>query len=341
MANSKKGAKTKATASKSKKTNTKPKENKQQTTPPLRREIGGIFLIFVAAVVIVSFFDKGGFFSYVTLAFKGMIGKWGYWLSPVCLVLAGFILLFHRGMPVRFRVFSALILPVLLANMINLFQYHPSGLLGFPELLIDLWEQGTEGTSGGVLGGFPAQLMQMWLHRALPFVIFLILFVFFLVKAVNFSVSEAYDKVKERVSTPYDPADYEEEEPAVNERIPRDKRASRPQRVNDPAVATSPMPKRRTYSPDIPIGEEGEALTVGQLEDIPDQSFSAKGTTRARGRGIAGNGRKPGTGKAIGARYRRRLEGIQGRAQRDRRSKNKADRPRCRRDFRPAQNGKN
>ena len=140
MANSKKGAKTKSTASKSKKNNTKTPEKKQQTAPPLRREIGGIFLIFVAAVVIVSFFDKGGFFSYVTLAFKGMIGKWGYLLSPACLVLAGFILLFHRGMPVKFRVFSALILPVLLANMINLFQYQPSGHLDFAEMMLDLWE---------------------------------------------------------------------------------------------------------------------------------------------------------------------------------------------------------
>ena len=282
MANSKKGAKTKSTASKSKKNNTKTPEKKQQTAPPLRREIGGIFLIFVAAVVIVSFFDKGGFFSYVTLAFKGMIGKWGYLLSPACLVLAGFILLFHRGMPVKFRVFSALILPVLLANMINLFQYQPSGHLDFAEMMLDLWEQGTEGTSGGVVGGLPAQLLQLWLHQALPFVIFLILFVFFLVKAVNFNVSDAYDKVKERANVPYDPADYENQEPALLEKIVRDQRASRAQRVNNPAVATSPMPKRRTYSADIPIGEDEEPLTVGQLEDYPDQSFAAKGTSRAK-----------------------------------------------------------
>ena len=49
--------------------------------------------------------------------------------------------------------------------------------------------------------------------------------------------------------------------------------------MNEPAIATSPAPKRHTYSPDIPIGEEGEALTVGQLDDIPDQSFSGKGTS--------------------------------------------------------------
>ena len=281
MANSSKGAKKKTPAPRTKKTNSRTKEKAAgESARPMRREIGGIFLIFLAAIVIVSFFDKSGFFHYVRLAFCGLIGTWGYYVAPICLVLAGFILLFHRGQPVRFRVFSALILPVMLSNMIHI--WHPAKILGFPELLIDLWEQGIAGTAGGVIGGLPAQLLQLWLHGMLSFLILLVLFALFLIKAVNFSVSEAYDKVKERVSTPYDPADYEEEEPAVNERIPRDKRASRPQRVNDPAVATSPMPKRRTYSPDIPIGEEGEALTVGQLEDIPDQSFSAKGTTRAR-----------------------------------------------------------
>lgn len=283
MANSSKGAKKKTAAPKTKKTSSRTKETPQnEPVRPLRREIGGIFSVFLAAIVIVSFFDKGGFFRVVTLALKGLLGKWGYFVAPVCLVLAGFILLLHRGRPVKFRVFSALILPVLLSNMINLWEYHPAKGLGFPDMLIDLWEQGIAGTSGGVIGGLPAQLMQMWLHQALPFLIFLILFVFFLIKAVNFSVSEAYDRVKERVNIPYDPADYEENEPVVNEKIVRERRTGRPQRVSEPAIATSPAPKRHTYSPDIPIGEEGEALTVGQLDDIPDQSFSGKGTSRAR-----------------------------------------------------------
>ena len=91
----------------------------------------GIFSLFLAAIVIVSFFDEGGFFHVVTLAVKGLLGKWGYFVAPVCLVLAGFILLLHRGRPVKFRVFSALILPVLLSNMINLWQYHPAKGLGF------------------------------------------------------------------------------------------------------------------------------------------------------------------------------------------------------------------
>ena len=155
MANSKKGAKTKSTASKSKKNNTKTPEKKQQTAPPLRREIGGIFLIFVAAVVIVSFFEGDGIFSFVKTVFMGALGKWGYWVSFPCLVLAGFVLLTHRGKPVKFRVFSALILPILLANMINIFQEDLPTSLGFPNNVIELWMQGTEGTSGGIFGGIP------------------------------------------------------------------------------------------------------------------------------------------------------------------------------------------
>ena len=288
MANSTKGGK-KAPAAKTKKKTSRAKAPQsapisEAAVKPLRREIGGIALLFLAAVVVVSFFDREGFFRWVRTGLMGLIG-WGYWIAPAALAVAGLALLFHHGRPVRLRVFSACIVPVLLANIINLFSYVPnigSGKI-VPDMIVDLWNQGIANKSGGVLGGLPAQLMGMWLHQMLSFILFLILLVFFLVKALNFNVSDAYAKVKERASVPYDPADYESPEKSVpvKEQIAPERRSERPQRVSDPAVATAPKPKLRTYSMDIPMGEDEEPLKVGELEDLPDQSFPAR-TTRAK-----------------------------------------------------------
>ena len=284
MANTSKGGKKASSAPKSrKKTAAKTPAQTSPEAKPIRREVGGLALLFLAAIVLVSFFDTGDFFGYVQKGFKGLIG-YGYWIAPLALGLAGFILIFHRGLPVKLRVFSALILPVLLAGIINSIQYEYTynGANLFPGILEDLWLSGIEGQSGGVLGGFPSWLLVKWLHGVLSFIIYLILILFFTIKAFNFNVSDAYAKVKERASVPYDPADYEQEKSAVAEKAaPSEKRSARPARVSDPAVATAPAPKRRTYNMDLPIGDEGEALTVGQLDDIPDQSFPVK-PTRAK-----------------------------------------------------------
>lgn len=299
MANSTKGGK-KAPAAKTKKKTSRAKAPQsapisEAAVKPLRREIGGIALLFLAAVVVVSFFDREGFFRWVRTGLMGLIG-WGYWIAPAALAVAGLALLFHHGRPVRLRVFSACIVPVLLANIINLFSYVPnigSGKI-VPDMIVDLWNQGIANKSGGVLGGLPAQLMGMWLHQMLSFLLFLILLVFFLIKALNFNVSDAYAKVKERASVPYDPADYESPEKSVpvKEQIAPERRSERPQRVSDPAVATTPKPKLRTYSMDIPMGEDEEPLKVGELEDLPDQSFPAR-TTRTKVRRKSAAEEKP------------------------------------------------
>ena len=68
--------------------------------------------------------------------------------------------------------------------------------------------------------------------------------------------------MKDRASVPYNPEDYEQDEPVVQEKAPAEARSVRVGRVNDPRVATSAAPKARTYSTDLPIGEEGDALPL-------------------------------------------------------------------------------
>ena len=292
----KSGAKKKPAPKTKKKPGAVPAPESESAAPrrPLRREIGGVGLLALAALSVVGLFNYGGA---VTAGFtdilKGLIG-YGYYILPFALLLAGITLLGHRGRPVRLRVFSALILPILLAALLNLIYFlNDSANAALPELVRTLFLKGQSLQSGGVVGGLLSLLMfeifKLFLKGSmvgiLSGVVFAGLFLFFLVKALNFNTLAAYGKLKERAAVPYDPADYETEEeeaPAVQESAVTEKRsAARPPRVADPRIATAPAPRMRTYSADIPMGEEGEALPLNRMEDTPDQSFPSR-PTRAK-----------------------------------------------------------
>ena len=109
MAKSSKSSTKKASAPKTKKkaANTAaPKTEAAAPARPIRREVGGVGLLVLAALSVVGLFNYGGA---VTAGFtdilKGLIG-YGYYILPVALLLGGLTLLRHRGRPVRFRVFS-------------------------------------------------------------------------------------------------------------------------------------------------------------------------------------------------------------------------------------------
>ena len=283
MAKSTKGTKKKSAAPKGgKRAQQAPVVESAPSAPPLRREIAGVLFLFLAVVVVVSFFNtEGTIVALFSGVMKGMIG-WGYYVLAPAFLIAAWILVFHRGRPVTFRLVSALLLPVLFANITNLLMFvAPADKAELSSLVGYLYEQGQKMNSGGVLGGLISLLLKKGFHGSIALAIFIILFVFFLIKALNFKVYEAYARMKDRASVPYDPADYEEEEPVVQEKAAPERRSAKLSRVAEPAVATSPAPKLRTYKTDIPIGEEGEELPLGRLEDIPDQSFESR-TARAK-----------------------------------------------------------
>ncbi|MBQ3482447.1 MAG: DNA translocase FtsK [Oscillospiraceae bacterium] len=284
MANSTKGAKKKTAAPKGgKRAPRASAADKEKKAPPMRRELGGIACLLLAIVVIAGFFaDEGTLIYRFAAVLKGLVG-WGYYILTPAFLIAAWILIFHRGRPVTFRLVSALLLPILFANIASMsLGIAPSGYSGTSEYLAQLYQQGIALRNGGVFGAISILFRKIGFPNAISFALFIILFIIFAIKAIDYDIMASFRRVKERASVPYDPADYEEDEVPVREKLPEEKRVMRPQRVPDPKVATALAQKPRTYSgTDIPIGEEGEPLTVGQLDDLPDQSFGAK-TTRAK-----------------------------------------------------------
>ena len=73
---------------------------------PIRRELGGVFFLFLTLVIVVSYFnDEGAFVHFFSDLVKGFAG-WGYWISAPIFLAISYILFFHKGRPVALRCFG-------------------------------------------------------------------------------------------------------------------------------------------------------------------------------------------------------------------------------------------
>ena len=90
---------------------------------PMRREIGAAVCLALALFAALGYFHiQAIFIDFFSGLLKGLLG-YGFWLMPPALLLAAYILAFHRGRPVRLRVTCGLLLPLLFSCIVH-------GLLG-------------------------------------------------------------------------------------------------------------------------------------------------------------------------------------------------------------------
>ena len=136
-------------------TNGKKSGGKKQAAPqpkPIRREVGGILCLLLAFFACFGYFNvEALFINFFCNGLKGLIG-YGFWLVPPALLGAAIILLFHKGRPVRLRVTSVLLIPVLMGCLLHLFlvKVNPDWNVS---MLKELWTGGVAVHSGGALSG--------------------------------------------------------------------------------------------------------------------------------------------------------------------------------------------
>ena len=122
---------------------------------PIRREVGAVACLLLAIFSAFGYFHiQAIFIDFFCGLVKGLIG-YGYWLLPPMLLVASGILVFHRGRPVRLRVWCALLTPVLVGCLLHLILTRGSYEWSL-ELVKTLWSQGEALKSGGVVSGLIA-----------------------------------------------------------------------------------------------------------------------------------------------------------------------------------------
>lgn len=226
---------------------------KAPASKPFRREVGALICLLLAIFSALGYFQGDALFlRFFCGTVKGLIG-YGYWLLPPLLLAASGILAFHRGRPVRLRVWCALLTPVLAGGFLHLVL--AKGEYAWTSALAgELWQSGRALASGGVLSGFLSLGLSAVFSRIGAGIIFVLVAVGMLMAACNVTVVDVVDWLKSRPHPEYE----EEELPAP---APR------------PVSPAAPPREKRRPAIDIPVDDGPLAQEKAAAPPEPKRSF--------------------------------------------------------------------
>ena len=216
-------------------------------SPPIRREAGAAVCLMLAVFSVLGFFPSEAIFiHFFSNLLKGLLG-FGFWLSVPALLLASYILFFHRGRPILARTVCALTLPLVFSCIMHsLVILEPLPWDG--ELLKTLWATGLDVSTGGVIGGLLAQCGVKIFSQIGAAILFVFAFLLMGLGAFNLTLVDVADWIFNRPEYEYIP---EEEAPA-----PRwAPKAPKTQKSRPAAAQPAPPPRRSPSAIDIPVDD--------------------------------------------------------------------------------------
>ena len=207
---------------------------------PIRREVGGMVMLLLALIVLVSYFTGDGWLiNLIPRACKGLFGV-GYYLMVPAFMAAAWVLIGHRGRPVALRTACALLTPYLFGGVCHML-FCKLDLSDAAKLFPTLWETGFTLESGGVLSGGTAHGFMAVLGKPASVIVFLVLLLAMLMVVAQVTPAMLIELWRERED--YDEEDYPEPPPRRQPQ-PKPKRA----------------PKQTAQAPVIDIPLDGTPL---------------------------------------------------------------------------------
>ena len=171
---------------------------KQPQKRPIRREVGGVALLVLALCVLVSYCGvQAILIDLLAKLMKGLFG-YGYWLAGPAMLLAGLILLLHRGRPVALRTTCALLLPFLAGALFHTLLAGGSFALSSVGVLKTLWTAGLALKAGGAVSGLVAEAAIVTVSKYVSIVLFGLLLAVLLLAALRLTPSAILEMVRNR-----------------------------------------------------------------------------------------------------------------------------------------------
>ena len=202
---------------------------------PVRREVGGVVMLLLALIVLVSYFTEDGWLiNLIPRACKGLFGV-GYYLMVPALLAAAWVLITHRGRPVALRTACALLTPYLFGGICHML-FCKLDLADAAKLFPTLWETGFTLESGGVLSGGTAHGFMAVLGKPASVIVFIVLLLTLLMVVAQVTPAMLVELWRERED--YDEEDYPEPPPRRQSQ-PKPKRAPQPEKAR--AVIDIPL----------------------------------------------------------------------------------------------------
>jgi S-DNA-T family DNA segregation ATPase FtsK/SpoIIIE len=214
------------------------KSSAKNVPRPVRRGAGAVVCLVLAFFAVFGYFDVDALFiNFYCKVLKGVLG-YGFWIAPPALLMASYILAFHRGRPVQMRLWCTLLLPLMAGVIAHLILNQTEYLWNW-SIFSALWGDGVIGKSGGVAGGILALGCALAFSRIGTGVLFAVGAVLMVLGACNLTVVDVVDYFRSRERLEY-------EEEALPERKPKPRTAPEPE---------SEGPARRKPNIDIPVDE--------------------------------------------------------------------------------------
>ena len=160
-----------------KKTDSKNKEKQQSVADGYKiptRVISSVIFLALFVLLLVTFIQPDGFVLVIIDRFvNGLIGNIGFFISiPICLYLV-IIHAFSGKRPVVMRTIS-LLLFVLICGCLHHMFLSPDKLVSGLGLFVDLYSGGIEGTTGGLICGSIAMLLELLCGRPISYILFVL-----------------------------------------------------------------------------------------------------------------------------------------------------------------------
>ena len=217
-----------------------------------RREIAAAVCLLLGIFTFIGYFSLNGLFIEVFCnLLKGLIG-WGFYAVPPLLIACAVILTFHRGRPVRFRVFCTLMLSVAIGAIAHLYFSKTTYTLSFP-MIKELWTAGVASKSGGAVAGTLTELFTYLFSRVGAYIVLICAIIFFLLISLNQTIAGIVDAYRRRPR-------YEPEEAPVIE----------PETFHNQPTAAKKSAKKMI---DIPLDEPDPKSITGPLKAKKQSSF--------------------------------------------------------------------
>ncbi|NMA24917.1 MAG: DNA translocase FtsK, partial [Clostridiales bacterium] len=193
----KKPAKKGAAAVRTKKANGPKTAEPVHKRPTYRREIAAAVCLLLGIFTFIGYFSLNGLFIEVFCnLLKGLVG-WGFYAVPPLLVACAFILTFHRGRPVRFRVFCTLMLSVAVGAIVHLYFSKTAYKLSLP-MIKELWNSGVASASGGAVAGTLTEVFTYLFSRVGTYIFLIFAIIFLLLVSLNQTITGIVDAYRRR-----------------------------------------------------------------------------------------------------------------------------------------------
>jgi S-DNA-T family DNA segregation ATPase FtsK/SpoIIIE len=265
---------------------TAPAKKTAQAPKPIRREVGAAVCLMLGMISFLEYFKVNAWLvNGFSKVIKGLFG-WGFLAVPVCFFWAAWILFFHKGRPISWRLLCVSLIPLNFGAIVHLIAYDEPYVYDVVGVQNMFWT-GVEMKSGGVISSAIADLLRgaLSVYGALP--LLLVLISALILCGARVSLKKAVEDIKAHEYPPYEPEpepDPEQFEPLPTRSLRAPARPSLREDIDIPIDADEKKPgkrakpasdkNRRSSWIDIPIDdipeEEKPKTSVRRSDDIPD-----------------------------------------------------------------------